>query len=133
MPETSQKVFRLPGESGGIVIRWRAWGASFLKICILDIFGNILSNLSLDRCQKPPKKFFDSQGGQGGQGDSFLIIYILGIFGDISSNLSLDRCQKSPKNFFDSQGGQGGKYSGRTVGGASFLKLCIHVIFGDIS
>ena len=66
MPETSQTNFWLPGESGGIVIKGRALGASFPKICILDIFGNISSNLSLDRRQKHPKKFFDSQGGPGG-------------------------------------------------------------------
>ena len=42
-------------------------GDSFLKIYILGIFGDISSNLSLDRCQKPPKKIFDSQGGQGGE------------------------------------------------------------------
>ena len=33
-------------------------GDSFLKIYILGIFGGISSNFSLDRCQKPPKKFF---------------------------------------------------------------------------
>ena len=42
-------------------------GDSFLKIYIFGIFGDISSNLSLDRCQKPPQKFFDSQGGQGGE------------------------------------------------------------------
>ena len=55
-----------PGGPGGQVIGGTARGASFLKICILGIFGDIFSNLSLDRCQKPPKKFSDSQGGQGG-------------------------------------------------------------------
>ena len=92
-------------------------GDSFLKIYILGIFGDISSNLSLDRCQKPPQKIFDSKGGQGGEylggtvggrGASFLKICILDIFGDISSNLSLDRCQKHPKKFSDSQGSQGG-------------------------
>ena len=59
-----------PGGTGGQVNGGHG-GASFLKICILGIFGDISSNLSLDRCQKPPKKFFDSQGGQGGQGGQF--------------------------------------------------------------
>ena len=45
-------------------------GDSFLKIYILGIFGDISSNLSLDRCQKPPQKLFDSQGCQVGQGAS---------------------------------------------------------------
>jgi len=91
-------------------------GDSFLIIYILGIFGDISSNLSLDRCQKPPKKFYDSQGGPGGivirgtaGGASFLKIYILCNFGDISSNLSCDRCQKPPKNNFDFLRGQGGE------------------------
>ena len=42
----------------------RARGDSFLKICILGIFGDISSHLSWYRCQKPPKFFFDPQGGQ---------------------------------------------------------------------
>ena len=54
-----------PGGPGGQVNGGHG-GASFLKICILDIFGNISSNLSLDRCQKPPKKISDSQESQGG-------------------------------------------------------------------
>ena len=53
-----------PGGPGGQVNGGHG-GASFLKICILDIFGNISSNLSLDRCQKPPKIFFVSQGARG--------------------------------------------------------------------
>ena len=40
-------------------------GDSFLKISILVIFGNISSNLTLDRCQKHLKKIFDSHGCQG--------------------------------------------------------------------
>ena len=53
----------LPGGAGGQV-KGGARGASFLKICILGIFGDISSNLSLDRCQKPPKNNFYYQGGQ---------------------------------------------------------------------
>ena len=89
-------------------------GDSFLKIYILGIFGDISSNLSLDRCQKPPQNFSDSQRSQGdiNQGTagraSFLKISILDIFGIISSNLSLDRCQKHPKKVFDSQESQEG-------------------------
>ena len=55
-----------PGGPGGQVNGGHG-GASFLKICILDIFVNISSNLSLDRCQKHPKQVFDSQGSQGGE------------------------------------------------------------------
>ena len=43
-------------------------GDSFLKIYILGIFGDISSNLSLDRCQKPPQNFFDSQGDRVSRG-----------------------------------------------------------------
>ena len=76
---------------GGTV---RGRGASFLKICILGIFGDILSNLSLDRCQKHPKKFLTPRGARGAskwggsRGASFIKICILGNFGDNSSNLS---------------------------------------------
>ena len=42
-------------------------GDSFLKIYILGIFGDVSSNIILDRCRKPPKKYFDSQGDQGGR------------------------------------------------------------------
>ena len=55
-----------PGGPGGQSKRG-ARGASFLKICILGIFGDISSNLSYDRCQKPPKNNFDSQVVPGGQ------------------------------------------------------------------
>ena len=70
MPKTSQNFFLTPrgakgGEYSGGTVGGR--GASFLKICILGVFGDILSNLSLDRCQKHPKKVFDFQGGQGGE------------------------------------------------------------------
>ena len=77
-----------------------ARGASFLKICILGIFGDISSRLP------------EGPGGRvnvGHRGDSFLKIYILGIFGDVSSKIILDRCRKSPKKYFDSQGDQGGE------------------------
>ena len=66
MPETSQKNFWPPGGPGGQVIGG-SWGASFLKIYIIGIFGDISSNLTWDRCQKPPKNFFDPQGDQGGK------------------------------------------------------------------
>ena len=81
------------------------------------------------------KFFLTPRGARGDREDSFLKNYIFGIFGDISSNLSLDRCQKPPKNFFDPQGGQGGQGGtvNRTSRGASFLKICILGIFGDIS
>ena len=48
----------------GVLGFW-GWGASFLKICILDIFGNISSHLSLDRCQKHPKKILTPRGVRG--------------------------------------------------------------------
>ena len=67
MPETSPKNCITPRGVRGDSNQGESWGgASFLKICLLDIFGNISSNLSLDRRQKHPKKFFDSQGGPGG-------------------------------------------------------------------
>ena len=56
-----------PGGTGGQVNWGHGGGASFLKICILGIFGDISSNLSEGRCQKPPKKIFDYQGVQGGE------------------------------------------------------------------
>ena len=84
-------------------------GDSFLKIYILGIFGNISSNLSLDRCQKSPKNFFGELSGGTVGGASFLKISILDIFGNISLNLSLDRCQKHHKKIVASQGGQGGE------------------------
>ena len=64
MPETSQTKILTPGGPGGLVNRGQL-GASFLKICILGIFGDISSNLSSERCQKPPK-FFLTPGGPGG-------------------------------------------------------------------
>ena len=136
MPEASQKKIWPPGGPGGRV-NGGSRGASFLKICILGIFGDISSNLSWDRCQKPPKTFFDPQGAQGASkwgaagGDSFLKICILGIFGHISSNLSWDRRQKPPQKFL-TPGGPGGA-SKRGQLGASFLKICILCIFGNIS
>ena len=65
MPETTPKFFWPPGGTGGQV-NGGSKGASFLKICILCIFGDISSNLSWDRCQKPLRIFFDPQGRQGG-------------------------------------------------------------------
>ena len=53
-----------PGGPGGQVNGGHG-GASFLKICILDIFGNISSNLSLDRCQKHHKNFLTPRGARG--------------------------------------------------------------------
>ena len=67
MPETSQKILWLPGGARGDSNQGDSLGASFLKIYILGIFGGISSNFSLDRCQKPPKKIFDSPGGHGGE------------------------------------------------------------------
>ena len=96
MPETSQKKFCPPGGPGGRV-NGGSRGASFLKICILGIFGDISSNLSWDRCQKPPKKILTPRGA------SFLKICLLGIFGNISSNLSWDRCQKPSKKISTSR------------------------------
>ena len=64
---TLPKVFCPPGGTGGTV-NGTLRGDSFLKICIFGIFGDISSNLSWNRCQKPPKKFLDPQGGRGGQG-----------------------------------------------------------------
>ena len=92
MPEASRKFLWPPGGPGGRVIGGTdSRGASFLKICILGIFGDIFSNLSRDRCQKPPKKVLTPRGArgasiQGGQlgGGSFLKLCIHGIFGDIS-------------------------------------------------
>ena len=49
MPETSPKNFCPQGDQGN----WGKLGASFLKICILGIFGDIPSNLSWDRANKP--------------------------------------------------------------------------------
>ena len=67
MPETSQKYFDSQGGQGGRGNRGNRGdrGDSFLRIYILGIFGGISSNFSLDRCQKPPKIFFDSQGARG--------------------------------------------------------------------
>ena len=62
------KNFLIPKGDRGDSKRGTSRGASFLKICILGIFGDISSNLSWDRFQKHPKNFFDPQGGQGGQG-----------------------------------------------------------------
>ena len=126
MSEASQNFFWSPGGPGGHV-KGGSRGDSFLKICILGIFGDFSSNLSWDRCQKPPKKIFDLQGGQGGEytgaagGASFLKICILGIFGYISSNLSWDRCQKPPTSFLSPRGDS----KRGTSRGASFLKICI--------
>ena len=61
MPETSPKNCITPRGVREDSNQGESWGgASFLKICLLDIFGNISSNLSLDRCQKHPKKIVDS-------------------------------------------------------------------------
>ena len=54
----SWQYFRTPRGARGASKR-RAMGASFLRICILGIFGNISSHLSLDRCQKHPKKILE--------------------------------------------------------------------------
>ena len=79
MPENLPKILLTPRGVRGDSNQGESWGGggggSFLKICILVIFGNISSNLTLDRCQKHLKKIFDSHGCQGGQkGDSFLKI-----------------------------------------------------------
>ena len=65
-PKTSQKFFLPPWGRGG-ELHGSSRGASRRKLCHLGIIGDISSNLSWDRCQKPPKKFFDPRGGQGGQ------------------------------------------------------------------
>ena len=109
-------------------------GDSFLTIYILGIFGDISSNLSLDRCQKTSPKFYWLQGesgemvirGRAGGEGSFLKICIVVIFGNISSNLTLDRCQKHLKKYLTPMGARGAKR------GTVFLKsnfLVLLVIF----
>ena len=99
MPETFQKIFLTPRGDRGDRGPGGARGDSFLKIYILCNFGDISSNLSCDRCQKPPKIIltsWEARGASGGSwGTSFVKICILGILGDISSNMSWDRCSLS--------------------------------------
>ena len=65
MPETSQKFFLTSRGARGASKRGGHKGDSFCKIYILGIFGDISSNLSLDRCQKHPKIFLTSRGARG--------------------------------------------------------------------
>ena len=139
MPDTSQKFFWPPGGTGGTV-NGTSRGASFLKICILGIFGDISSNLSWDKCQKPPKKIFDPQGDQGGQlsgaaGGTVLLksVFLVFLVIFLQTWAKIDT-RSLPKNFLDPRGARGARgASNQGSRGASFLKICLLGIFGNIS
>ena len=64
LPETSQKIFEPQGGQARGRVNRGSRGASFPKICILGIFGDISSNLIQDRKQKPPKKILTPRGAR---------------------------------------------------------------------
>ena len=116
MPETSEIFFLTPrGARGANNKGGGSRGASFPKIWILGIFGDISSNFSWDRCQKPPNKYFDSLKSV------FLVFWV--IF--LQTWAEID-ARNLPKKSFDPQGTRGASKLG-TVEGSVFLTTVFSV------